>query len=70
MERHGHDTVCGVESLLYSITVVDVNVNIQNSLMVPVLKKQNKQKKNYIYIQSNSGQKGFGICQGVKTNSI
>lgn len=28
VERHGHDPVCGVEGLLYSITVVDVNVNV------------------------------------------
>lgn len=35
MERHGHDAVCGVEGLLYSVTVVDVDIDVQNSLMVP-----------------------------------
>lgn len=35
MERHGHDAVCGVEGLLYPVTVVDVDIDIQNSLMVP-----------------------------------
>lgn len=28
VERHSHDPVCGVEGLLYSITMVDVNVNV------------------------------------------
>lgn len=50
MERHGHDTVGGVEGLLYSVTVVDVDINVQNSLMVPdkISSKQN------IYIKPKS----------------
>lgn len=44
MERHGHDTVCGVEGLLYSVAVVDVDIDIQNSLMVPNKIKTKKKK--------------------------
>lgn len=29
-----HNTVCGVESLLYTIPMMDVNVYVQNSLVV------------------------------------
>lgn len=42
MEGYGHDPVGGVESLLYPVAVMDVDVNIQNSLMVP--DKISKQK--------------------------
>lgn len=35
MERHGHDTVCGIESLLDSIAVMDVDIDVQHSLVVP-----------------------------------
>lgn len=35
MEGHGHDPVCGVKSFLHPIPVVDVDVNVQHSLVVP-----------------------------------
>lgn len=34
VERHGHDSVGGVECFLDSITVVNVNVNVQHPLVV------------------------------------
>jgi len=34
MERDGHDTVCCVKGLFYSIPVVDINVNVEDPLMV------------------------------------
>lgn len=34
VERHGHDAVRGVEGLLHAVSVVDVNVNVQNPLVV------------------------------------
>lgn len=35
METDGHNSVCGVESLLHTITVVTVDVDIQNSSVIP-----------------------------------
>lgn len=35
VEGHGHDPVCGVKSFLHPIPVVDVDVNVQHSLVVP-----------------------------------
>lgn len=35
MKGHGHDSVCGVECLLYSIAMMDVNINIEHPLVVP-----------------------------------
>ena len=37
VERDSHHTVCGVEGLLDSIAVVDVNVNVQHSLQSHVV---------------------------------
>ena len=34
MERDCHDPVCGVERLLDSVPMVDVNVNVQDSLVI------------------------------------
>ena len=34
MERDCHDSVCGVECLLYSISVVNVNINVENTLVI------------------------------------
>lgn len=34
VEGHGHDPVCGVERFLHSISMVNVNVYVQNSLVV------------------------------------
>ncbi len=34
VERHGHDSVCGVEGFLYAITMMDININIQHPLVV------------------------------------
>lgn len=34
MERHSHDTVRQVEGLLHTISVMDVNINIQNTRVV------------------------------------
>lgn len=34
MEATCHDTVCCVESFLDAITVVDININIQDTLVV------------------------------------
>lgn len=39
VEGHGHDTVCGVECLLYAITMVNVNIYVKHSLMVPKARK-------------------------------
>ncbi|KAF3844660.1 hypothetical protein F7725_007823, partial [Dissostichus mawsoni] len=33
VEGHRHDTVCGVESLLHTVSMMDVNVDVQNSLV-------------------------------------
>lgn len=35
MEGHRHDPVCGVEGLLHSVPMVDVNVYVQHPLVVP-----------------------------------
>lgn len=37
MEADGHDTVGGIEGLLHTIAVVDVNVDIEHSSMVSAL---------------------------------
>lgn len=39
VEGHGHDTVCGVERLFHTITMVNVNIYVQHSLMVPEARK-------------------------------
>lgn len=33
MERTGHDSVCQVEGLLHAVSVVDVDVDVQHSLV-------------------------------------
>ena len=30
VERHSHDTVCGVEGFLHAVTVMYINVNVQH----------------------------------------
>lgn len=35
MEGHGHDPVSGVEGLLHTISMMDVYVDVQHSLVVP-----------------------------------
>ena len=35
VERHSHDSVSGIEGLLDTITVMNVNVNVENTLVVP-----------------------------------
>jgi hypothetical protein len=35
MEGNGHDSVCGIERFLNAITVVDVDVDVQNPLLEP-----------------------------------
>lgn len=35
VKRHGHDSVCGVESFFNAVTVVDVDVDVQDALLVP-----------------------------------
>ena len=35
VEGHRHDSVCGVEGLLYPVAMVNVNVNVQHPLVVP-----------------------------------
>lgn len=37
VEGAGHDAVRAVKGFLHAITMVDVNVNVQNTLMHPVL---------------------------------
>lgn len=34
VERHGHDAISGVECLLHTISMMDVNINVKNSLVV------------------------------------
>ena len=36
MEGDGHDSVCEVEGLLHAITMVDVDVDVQDSRVVPL----------------------------------
>lgn len=43
VEGHGHDTVCSVESLFHTISVMDVNIYVQNSLVV----SENKRKSSW-----------------------
>lgn len=40
VERNCHDAVCGVEGLLHTIAMMDVNINVQNSLVVSVERRQ------------------------------
>jgi len=35
MEGNRHDSVCGIERFLNAITVVDVDVDVQNPLLEP-----------------------------------
>ena len=35
VERHCHDSVSGIEGLLDTITVMNINVNVENTLVVP-----------------------------------
>lgn len=35
MEGHGHNPVSGVEGLLHAVSMVDVYVDVQHSLVVP-----------------------------------
>ena len=35
VEGESHDSVCRVESLLHAVAMVNINVNIQHSLVVP-----------------------------------
>lgn len=35
VERDGHDSVCGVESFFNAVTMVDVDVDVQDTLLVP-----------------------------------
>jgi hypothetical protein len=35
VERHGHNSIGGIERFLNTITVVDVNVDVQNPLLEP-----------------------------------
>lgn len=37
MEGDGHDAVSGVEGFLYAVTMVNVNVYVENTLVVPVV---------------------------------
>lgn len=46
VERAGHDTIGGVESLLNTISVVNVDVDVQNALLVS---KELKDRENNIY---------------------
>ena len=36
MEGHGHDAVCQVKGLLYAVTMVNVDVDVENPRMVSV----------------------------------
>lgn len=35
MEGHGHDAVRGIKSLLHAVSVVNINVDVQHSLVIP-----------------------------------
>lgn len=35
VEGNRHDTVCGVEGFLHTIAMMDVNIYVQDSLVVP-----------------------------------
>jgi len=42
MKGHGHDTVCGIEGFLHAISMVNINVNIQHSLVIPRIRKESQ----------------------------
>jgi hypothetical protein len=51
VERAGHDTVGGVEGLLDTISVVNVDVDVQNALLVS---KELEDRENDIYNRAES----------------
>lgn len=42
MEGHGHDAVRGIKSFLHTVSVVNINVDIQHSLVIPRMRKESK----------------------------
>lgn len=52
VERYGHDPVCGVEGLLHSIAVVNVDIYVQDPLVIPTQNQKQNLKK---YAQVNHG---------------
>ncbi len=44
VEGDCHDSVRGIERLLYTVTMVNVNVNVEHPLMIP-----NKKYKTFMY---------------------
>ena len=50
MERDSHHTVCGVEGFLDSISVVDVDINVQYPLQSQDVELLHKNKTKRIYL--------------------
>lgn len=50
VERDSHHTVCGVEGLLDSVSVVDVDVNVQHPLQSQDVELLHKNKTKRIYL--------------------
>ena len=35
VEAYGHHSVCSIECFFYAISMVDINIDVQNPLMIP-----------------------------------
>ena len=43
MQGKSHHTICGVKSLLHSIAMMNIDVNVQNTIMISETKKQKRE---------------------------
>lgn len=61
VEGHSHDSVSEVERFLYSVAMVNVNINVQHSRVVPLKRKLKFRKNNetIIYISKWSPVQSF-----------
>ena len=48
VERDSHNSVRGIEGLLHSITMVNINVNVQHTLVVPEVEERREKDGNAI----------------------
>ena len=44
VEWYGHNSVCGIERFFHTITVMDVNINVQDTLVISDQKKKREKK--------------------------
>ena len=61
VEGTGHDTVCAVESLLYAVTVMDVNVDVKHSWVAA--QKLENGKDNVVDVAEARGLGLFGVVK-------